>query len=760
MPRAGGFPQEYSSFLGRRAELAAARAALGSTRLLTLVGSGGVGKTRFAVRLAQSVSRVYADGAWFIDLSDVAAGFVSDEVCRVLELQSRSPDEYEALSRYFTSKRGLLVLDNCEHLVDESARLVRRILDDCRGMTVLATSRAALRISAESVFVVQPLVTSSEGRGVTPPAVALFLDRCATVLPRPTPADLKAIAEICRRLDGLPLAIELAAARVTVLTPVQMLDRLAEPLALLAAGDRDAPDRQRTLRATIAWSYQLCTEVERTMWRRMSVFAGGWDLESAEWMTAGLPGGDSALDVAQSLLEKSIITRRQSGGVAYYDMLETVWMFGLEISSAEEHQAARLLHRDWNLHRLAALEADWYGPNQAYWLSLTRRDLPNIRAALEFCIDDGDGARAATLLMTAWRVVWQAHGRSAEFGRWAARVLDLDVPPTPEISQLMTLQGGLDVVRGDADRGLARLALAAELAERFGDRFSIAWVYDMRASMARDPEQALADFEVSLAVQGGTNLIPARANCEEKVSLAHDRVGHADIAARMREALVDRGIEAGDSYETAFLLVGAGNHAAGRNEFGNATMLMRQSLSLTQNLDDPIGVGVVEELLASVALRLQDYRRAATLLGTTHFVPNPAGALASAYPGSVSIRAEIESEARRMLGAQTYDSAFARGRSLTFAEGIAYALDAPLPVRSASRPGATGVLTARESQVASLVGQGLTDKDIADRLVISRRTAEGHVANSLAKLGFTSRTQLAAWTAQESGDPRPSSVQP
>lgn len=589
---------------------------------------------------------------------------------------------------------------------------------------------------------------------MTPPAVALFLDRCATVLPDPTAADLKAIAEICRRLDGLPLAIELAARRVTVLTPVQILEQLAEPLAFLAAGDRDAPDRQRTLRATIAWSYQLCTEAERTMWRRMSVFAGGWDLESAEWMTAGSQGEDSALDVAQSLLEKSIITRRQSGDVAYYDMLDTVRMFGLEISSAEEHQASRVLHRDWYLHRLAALEADWYGPNQAYWLSLTRRDLPNIRAALEFCIDDGDGARAATLLMTAWRVVWQAHGRSAEIGRWATRVLDLDAPPTPEISQLMTLQGGLDVVQGDADRGLARLALAAELAEQFGDRFSIAWVYDMRASMGRDPEQAVADFEKSLAIQGGTNLIPARANCEEKVSLAHDTVGHADIAARMREALVARAIEAGDSYETAYLLVNAGSLAAARNEFENATMLLRQSLSLTQNLDDPIGVGQVEESLASVALGRQDYRRAATLLGTTHFVPDPAGAIAAAFPGSVSFRAEIEAEAMRMLGAQAYNSAIARGRAFTFAEGIAYALDAPLPHRLAPTPKATGVLTARESQVVALVGQGLTDKEIADRLVISRRTAEGHVANSLAKLGFTSRTQLAAWTAHESADRR------
>ena len=292
--RAAALPPEYSSFVDRRTQLADARAALGRTRLLTLLGQGGVGKTRFAIRLAESVGRLYPDGTWFIDLSRVsAAGSVADEVNGVLGLESTYGDQYEAVTRYFASKRGLLVLDSCEQLADECAHFTRRLLDHAREMAVVATSRAALRISPEMVFVVEPLETFEPRRTGLSPAATLFMERCATFLPDPSEADLESIAEICRRLDGLPLAIELAATRVKTLTPSQILERLAEPLGFLTGGDRDLPDRQKTMRATIEWSYALCTEAERALWRQMSVFAGGWDLEAAEWMKCAVGAFES-----------------------------------------------------------------------------------------------------------------------------------------------------------------------------------------------------------------------------------------------------------------------------------------------------------------------------------------------------------------------------------------------------------------------------------------------------------------------------------
>jgi predicted ATPase/DNA-binding CsgD family transcriptional regulator len=749
---AGALPVEFSSFVGRRTHLMAARASLGATRLLTLQGPGGVGKTRFAIRLAQSVTKLHPDGTWFIDLSGVtAAGMVADEVGRVLDLQAGHGDEFETVSSFFGSKRGLIVLDNCEQVVDESARLVKRILDDCPGMTVIATSRAALLLTAEKVFVVEPLEISDSGAGASSPAVTLFLERCAEVLPNPTPAELHTVAQICRRLDGLPLAIELAATRVKVLAPAEILTRLAEPLSLLSGGVRDVPDRQQTMRAAIAWSYELCTSAERAMWRQMSVFAGGWDLQSAEWMNAHSGSGDEPLEIVQSLLEKSVLTRRGSDGVVFFDMLDTVRAFGLEASSADELDRARTRHRDWYLKRLADLEADWYGPNQAHWLSLTRRELPNIRTALEFCIANGDAAQAATILVTAFRVVWQAHGRVDELRRWGLRILELGTSATPETSQLMATVGCLEVLtQSDEESGHRRLAQAQAMADRLGDKFSRVFVQFMRGSAWRDRERALADYLGSYHLQGGPNLVPARENLEEDLAVAHDSVGHTDIATKMRDKLVARAIRVGDSYETSQFLLQSGLIAARRRDFDAATSLLRQSLSLAQNLDNPVGLAQVEEALAIAAAANLDFTRAATLLGISHPVGDPAGAIAAAYPSSVSYRVDAESQVRRMLGQRPYETAYAKGKAWTTEEGIAYALGAQLPARPAqSRVNNETQLSAREGQVASLVGQGLSDKEIASRLVISRRTAEGHVAKSLTKLGFTSRTQLAAWTARE-----------
>ena len=648
------------------------------------------------------------------------------------------------------------MLDNCEHVLDQSSRLIRRILDQSQEMSVIATSRTALRISPETAFVLEPLETAEAGRAASSPAATLFIERCETFLPEPTPADRKAIAEICTRLDGLPLAIELAAARVRALTPAQIRDRLVEPLTVLTGGGRDAPDRQRTMRATIAWSYSLCTAAERAVWRRMSVFAGGWDLNSAEWMTAGFTGDESALDIVQSLVDKSIATRRQSGGTVFFAMLDTVRIFGLELTPADERDATLTRHRDWYLRRLAELEADWYGPHQADWLAYSLRELPNIRAALEFCIAQKDGQHAATLLISAWRVVWQAHGRMDEMRRWCVRVVDLESTPTPEICQVMTILGGLEVAQGRAEEGNLRLARAADLGEQLGDAFSRALVSAVRASVGRDPEQDLVLLAEALAFLGDASPIPARADFETRLALAHDRMGHAEIAGQMRQALIARAIESGESFETARFLLTTGRVAANRGEVEKATSLLRQALSLAQNLGNPVAVAMDEEVLARVAVDSQDYDRAATLLGVSHAIVGDAGATTSVFPVNTSFRTDIEDQARRILGARAYDKAFTAGKSLTMGEGIAYALGAQLPTRSGAKTRRKNqtVLTARESQVAALVGQGLSDKDIADRLVISKRTAEGHVANSLIKLGFTSRTQLAAWTARNDADPR------
>jgi predicted ATPase/DNA-binding CsgD family transcriptional regulator len=749
----GGVPFEHSSFVGRRNQLAAARAELGATRLLTLTGPGGVGKTRFAVNLVYSIRRLHPGGVWFIDLSRAnAAGSVANEVGRIVGAQVASHDALDAVSQVFGGRRGLLVLDNCEQVVDECARLIRRILDRCPEMTVITTSRAALRMTSETIFVVEPLATDEPNTGSTSPAVILFLDRCSSVLPRPTAADLETIAEICRRLDGLPLAIELAASRMQTLSPAQILERLIDPLAFLTGGNRDVPDRQRTMRATIAISYEICTEEERALWRRMSVFAGGWDIESAEWMSAGRTRDDLIIDLVQSLLEKSVIIRRQTDGIVYYDTLNAVRMFGLEVTTADELTVARALQRDWYLYRLAVVEADWYGPNQAYWLSLTRRELPNIRTVLDFCIAHEDGARAATVLVTAWRVVWQAHGYVDDLLRWCARVVDLGAPATPEICQVITILGGVRVVQGDTEAGVGMLELASELADELGDDFSRALVCATRASVGHDPEEAIALYTQALELLQRPNLMLARANVEHRLAIAHDEVGNAEIAGQMVDALIARAQQAGESFEIAALLCGTGSVAARRGELYRATSLLRRSLALSRQLGDHIGVALVQERLANVAARSRNYARAATLLGIANVSRKKPVGSGPAFPPETSIRSEIVNLTRRALGPRNFAIALATGEAMTMEEGIAYALDTrppALPART-SRASRQPLLSPRERQVSALVGHGLSDQEIADRLVISRRTAEGHVANSLAKLGFSSRTQLAVWSALES----------
>ena len=747
--RPGALPPEYSLFVDRRTQLAAARTALGETRLLTLLGPGGVGKTRFAIRLAQSVRKFYPGGLWFIDLSGVSpAGSVVDEVSRIVGARGASGDGVESIAEFFGDGRGLLVLDNCEQVADQCADLVRRILLECPGISVIATSRALLRIAPERIFQVEPLEPPDSKRDTPSPAVSLFLDRSSAVLPNPSPADLEAIAEICLRLDGMPLAIELAAARVRVISPAQILDRLTEPLGLLSSGSRDLPDRQQTIRAAITWSYELCTRVEQEVLRRMSVFAGSWDLEAVEWM-CGSEGGDDAIDIVQSLLDKSIISRRPSSDVVYFGMLDTVRRFGIEQSTPEELHEARSRLRDWYFARLARLEAEWYGPNQAYWLALTRTELPNIRAVLEFCIASGDAQSAARLLVTGWRVVWQAHGRTDELYRWLLRVLELGTPQTPEGAQILTLLGAFALGRGETEAAFQWIARAEELAEQVDDDLSRAMVAHVQAFIEHGPRMTELLIR-ALRLAGGRNANPARSNLEETVAIAEYARGDIEVAARRREALIARSVQAGESFETAFMLTNSGTIATARGDFDSAVRMLRQALSLNQNLEDPFAIAMSEESLAGAAAGAHDFVRAATLLGITDGVGGADGVMASYVTNAREFRSEIIESTSSALGDRAYQAAYATGAALTLEEGIAYALGAQLPAhRTGGRSSVpVGGLSERESQVAALVGQGLTDRQIAERLVISRRTAEGHVANSLTKLGFTSRTQLAAWSAR------------
>lgn len=745
--RRGALPVEYTSFVDRKAQLAAAKATLGQTRLLTVVGAGGVGKTRFAIRLAQTARRQFSGGCWFVDLSGLAAsGSVADEVARAIDARV-SHDAFAAVTRHLGDKHGLLILDNCEHLIDQCATFVAELLAECPQITVIATSRELLRIGAETVFGLEPLDLGNAGADTWSPAAALFVERACSARAAPTESERETIAEICRRLDGLPLAIELAAARLRVLAPADLLERLESPLTFLANGVRDAPARQKTLRNAISWSYDLCTPEEQLLWRRMSVFPAGWDVESAEAMIE-VGSGVSVLDLLQSLMDKSIVARGPDADIVYYRMLDTVRRFGLEAAAEAELDDEGAAQRDWYLKRLERLETEWYGPDQAYWLAMTRIELPNIRAALEYCVAHGDAERGARLLISGWRIVWQAHGLMDEFHRWGIRILALADPSTAEGCQLLIKVGALEAARGDRDAAERLLERAAILAEALDDDFCRAWIIDERGTLRFDREMPVM-WKRALEVAGDVTALHGRTNLEERIAIGECLYGDVEEAARRRQQLIDRALRVGESFETTYLLLssGLGSPHASSDE---AVTMLRQALSLAQNLAEPFIRALAQEALAYAASAMPDAVRAATLLGVTDLAVGTEGALKAAFPQFPGARAQIVAMARADLGDRAYRAAFDRGARMTEEEGVAYALGAQLPGNGSSRRRAvaSSELSPRESQVAALVGQGLTDREVAERLVISRRTAEGHVANSLMKLGFSSRAQLAAWTAQ------------
>src|SRR5215472_1757733 len=292
----GNLPAELTSFVGRRGDLAEARRLLAGSRLVTLTGVGGVGKTRLALRAAAGLARAFRDGVWLVQLDQLRdEALVAQAVARALGLQDRAGyAPAAALADYLAGRQLLLVLDNCEHLVDEAAKLADLLLRAAPGLRLLATSRETLNMTGETVLAVPPLAAPEAGRRLTVaelarfPAVGLFAERAAQVIPgfTLTEANVAAVVRICRRLEGLPLAIELAAARLPVLSPEQIDTRLGDRLGLLTRGGRTRPARQQTLRASIEWSYELCSQAERLLWARLSVFAGGFELDAAEGICA------------------------------------------------------------------------------------------------------------------------------------------------------------------------------------------------------------------------------------------------------------------------------------------------------------------------------------------------------------------------------------------------------------------------------------------------------------------------------------------
>jgi predicted ATPase len=529
-------PVQLTSFVGREAVLADLTRALATTRLLTLTGVGGTGKTRLALQAATNALASYKDGAWFVDLAPlVDPVLIPQTIASVLGVLEQSGEPIlTTVLRVLGDQQVLLILDNCEHLLDACAHLVDVLLRGCLQLQILATSREALGIGGEVTRRVPSLAVPSPEH--LPPlelltqyeAVQLFVERALAVQPAfaVTAENASPVAQLCWRLDGIPLAIELAAARLRVLSVEQVASRLGDRFRLLTGGSRTALRRQQTLQAAIDWSHDLLSAPERTLFRRLAVFAGGFSLEAAEGMCSeGLPQQD-VLDLLTGLVDKSLVLADEQGVDARYRLLETIRQYaGEKLVSAGEAEAVRDRHLDWYLRLAEQAKPELIGPNQVAWLDRLERDQANLRAALEWALERGAGDRALRLVAGVWRL-WYVRDRRGEGREWLLRVLAATDAATPTRARAEALDGACEIamsLRGDdpvvARLGEESLAMYRSLGDRRGGAWALCHLAN-QAGSSGDPTRAeeLAAEALVLARQADAPWVVAQAL--EKLGLA------------------------------------------------------------------------------------------------------------------------------------------------------------------------------------------------------------------------------------------------
>jgi predicted ATPase/class 3 adenylate cyclase len=697
----GNLPAQATSFLGRDEDLAKVAALVRTTRLVTLTGVGGVGKTRLALQLAADISPEYPDGAWLVELAAVgdpaATAHVIAGVLGVAQQPGKTIEQSVVAS--LSGRHLLLVLDNCEHLIDAAAELAGEILAQCPRVTVLATSREALMIEGEQIW---PVPSLGFRQGITSPAVQLFVDRARAVMPGfALDADADTVVEICRRLDGIPLAIELAAARVRTMTPPQIRDRLDERFRLLTGGSRRALERHQTLRHAVQWSFDLLSPAERAVLARCSVFAGGFSLEAAESVGAGgNVAHDDILDLLDSLARKSLIMAERSGETMRYGLLETIRQFGEEhLSAIGESDAARLRHAQFFAQDSEIHFRIWRSPQTAVAHRWVEREMDNLRAAFRWAMDHeevdlaarlniGDMGRyvlreeaagwAAETIDAARRVrhprltvllTWAAScawglGRLEDAKRYGEEAISL--AGHPDFEHYPWAYGDLAFVagyEGDLERALTLVQEGAALDADREDRMCLAHVpYFMAISGRRQEAMAATDDIVATVEEAGLPIAILTAHYGKGQAFAHADPPTA-LAAFERVVAIAR-----DSGNRMFETAAIPEIAILQARSGDTVGALR---SFRQMLD--AWHGAAELLLISHGIgqlvvlfeRLGRHAAAAVLHG----------AIVRMYPSNPFVQ-ELPDTMRRVrkaLGDARFEEARRRGAALAVHETVDYA---------------------------------------------------------------------------------------
>ncbi|MET8427585.1 protein kinase [Nocardia sp. NPDC004860] len=758
---AGDLPPELTSFVDRRNEVAEVKNLLASARLVTLTGIGGVGKTRLALHSAATVRREFGDGLWLVELADVTdPSLLVDVVAAALGLRDDLARPLpQVVLEFLSDRESLLVLDNCEHLALAVARLAETWLRACANLRILATSREPLDIGGEVVLRVPPLPIPDPEREPSSrelpryDAVTLFADRATAAVPglRLSNDDKATVARICARLDGLPLAIELAAARVRTMSPEQILGRLDDRYALLTRASRSAPTRQQTLRWCVDWSYRLCSPVEQRLWARLSVFAGGFELDAVEGICGIDLDADSLLDVVSSLVDKSILIRVESQGVVRLRMLETVRDYGRQkLQEIGEYADLCRRHREWYQDLALAADDQWISDRQPYWVARLDRELPNLRGALEYCLAEDTDQAAATGLRTTAALAgfWTFRGLYSEGRRWIERALAHPARQSiPDRVKAIHACCAMVVMRGDVPAAAALVEEGRRLAQQDPTPMNQALMDSSDGGVAVYRwDLALATSRLERAVEALDSYRPGFAYFASLLALGlvHGLAGDTQRAAESYRRLISIADAHGETLFRSTAFYGLGTIAWQEGDRAQATELLEKALRIHRPIRSPLIAAVSLEALAWAACADGDAERAAVLMGAAQELDRSLGTVASVVPLVPQYHDECLRLTRSALGARRFDAAVRSGRAMGMDAAVAYALgEQPAVAPQTSGPGVA--LTKRERQVADLVARGLTNKQIAAELVISQRTAQGHVEHILTKLGFTSRAQIAAW---------------
>ena len=775
----GNLPAEVTSFVGRRHEMTDVRRLLAASRLVTLAGAGGVGKTRLAQRVGLEMRRAFTDGVWLIELAELRdPDLVAVTVAEALGVREESVSPgAPGLAAFLAEQQVLLILDNCEHLVSACADLTETLLRSCPNLRILITSRQALRIVGEATLTVHPLSVPEPDVACTPASLSryesasLLVERASAVLPdfAVTEENCATITALCQALEGLPLAIELAVARLRVLSLDQILDRLQDRYRLLTSGARNAPARQQTLRALIDWSWDLCSEQERTLWSRLSVFSGGLELDAAEYICADdtLPA-DAILDLVSNLVDKSIISRTFDGPRARYKMLEVVREYGAaRLDEAGEQAGIARRHCDWFAQLATYGDAHWVSPNQAAMMLRLRHEQANLRVALEFAVTEGPPERAlrfAADLQNHWFV----RGFLSEGRHWLDRALAMPAPQHWTRVKALRVASWIASVQGDRERAQALLTDTRKLAATLPPSAELAFIPLLEGNLAMfngEHARALELFEQSLVKFREMGSVSGEMWTLAVLGLTRG-LASDDPTEGYPELMACRDLAAssGEVWWRSFALwaLSVLRWRAGDN--AGAAEAAKESLEVGKIVEgEQFGVGLSLESLGWVAGTERRDQRAAQLFGASERVWQAMHTSLSSFRALNEFHNEALSQVRTRLGDRAFDAAFRRGAESTTADALALALErparpeVPAPRSATAQPPAAAPdsrlaalgLTRREREVVTLIAEGLSNREIAARLVVAQRTAEGHVENILSKLGFTSRAQVAGWLAAQ-----------